>query len=279
MQIIYSRPFVEDVQTTPVDEPSAPAPTDAVGFSQRGLAALLRRDYAKAVADLTQAIRLDPASSSHLYNRGVAYAESGHPDVAIADFTAALRLKPSDVLALLARAQSLLLAGQEQRASADFDAALKLAPANYQALLRRAEAYRRAGRSDRAVGFYGELIAQFPSNDNAAAYSGLCRSRLALGRDLDQALSDCDQAVRAKPTDLAVLRARAEIHLRLGRYEQAIADYDRILSLDPSNGAAFCSRGAAKLAKGLRAQGQADIASGGTACKGTALMATGGSRG
>ena len=279
VQIIYSRPFVEDVQTTPVDEPSAPAPTDAVGFSQRGLAALLRRDYAKAVADLTQAIRLDPASSSHLYNRGVAYAESGHPDVAIADFTAALRLKPSDVLALLARAQSLLLAGQEQRASADFDAALKLAPANYQALLRRAEAYRRAGHSDRAVEFYGELIAQFPSNDSAAAYSGLCRSRLALGRDLDQALSDCDQAVRAKPTDLAVLRARAEIHLRLGRYEQAIADYDRILSLDPSNGAAFCSRGAAKLAKGLRAQGQADIASGGTACKGTALMATGGSRG
>jgi formylglycine-generating enzyme required for sulfatase activity len=53
-------------------------------------------EYDKAIADCTEAIRLDPKHVEAYHNRGVAYWNKGEYDKAIADFTEAIRLEPTN---------------------------------------------------------------------------------------------------------------------------------------------------------------------------------------
>jgi tetratricopeptide (TPR) repeat protein len=48
----------------------------------------------RAIADYTEALRLDPKYTFAYYNRGDAYRYNGDLDRAIADYTEALRLVP-----------------------------------------------------------------------------------------------------------------------------------------------------------------------------------------
>src|ERR1700756_3991885 len=58
----------------------------AVGWNKKG-------DYAKVIADATEAIRLQPSQAVHNL-RGSAYYDKGEYDIAIADFDDALKLGP-----------------------------------------------------------------------------------------------------------------------------------------------------------------------------------------
>jgi tetratricopeptide (TPR) repeat protein len=51
-------------------------------------------EHDKAIADYTEAIRLDPKNALAYYHRGVAYGNKGEHDKAIADCTEAIRLTP-----------------------------------------------------------------------------------------------------------------------------------------------------------------------------------------
>ena len=65
-----------------------------LGISQPGRAYAKKGDYDKAIADYTEAIRLDPKNAEAYCNRGHAYEEKGDYDKAIADCTEAIRLDP-----------------------------------------------------------------------------------------------------------------------------------------------------------------------------------------
>ena len=53
-------------------------------------------DYDSAIADYTQAIRLNPNDADAYYNRGNVYVKKGDFVKARADFEAALRIDPND---------------------------------------------------------------------------------------------------------------------------------------------------------------------------------------
>src|SRR6266511_3782105 len=57
------------------------------------------RDYDRAIAALSEAIRLDPKNARAFNNRGFAYARKGDMDRAIADYNEAIRLDPNYALA------------------------------------------------------------------------------------------------------------------------------------------------------------------------------------
>jgi tetratricopeptide (TPR) repeat protein len=69
-------------------------PKFAIAFSGRGLAYSAKGDHDRAIADFNEAIRLDPKSRIAFYNRGLAYDAKGDYDRAIADYTEAIRLDP-----------------------------------------------------------------------------------------------------------------------------------------------------------------------------------------
>jgi tetratricopeptide (TPR) repeat protein len=61
---------------------------------RRGYSAQRGGDYDTAIAEFTEAIRLDPNFTAAYFDRGYSYCKKGDWDRAIADFEAALRLMP-----------------------------------------------------------------------------------------------------------------------------------------------------------------------------------------
>jgi tetratricopeptide (TPR) repeat protein len=62
----------------------------------RGNAAADRKDYDTAIAEFTEAIRLDPQAEGAYHNRANAYADKGEYARAIADYNEAIRLAPDE---------------------------------------------------------------------------------------------------------------------------------------------------------------------------------------
>ena len=202
------------------------------GNARQGAADLIVRGRAyratgrldAAIVDYTEAIALDPAAALAYYSRGIAYFSKGEFDRAVADYSDALRLRPGDVLTLQNR-------GHAYQAKADY------AP---------------------AIADYSQAINLEPRF--ASAYNDRCYARTLSGRDLPQALADCNEALKLVPNDSHTLDSRALTYLKLGDFKNAIGDYSAILARDPRSASSQYGRGLAKLKSGDTAGGNADIA-------------------
>jgi len=98
----------------------------AVAYYNRALKYRARGDNDRAIADYTEAIRLNPNYVNAYHNRGVAYHVKGDGDLAIADFSEAIRLNPSFAPAYSCR--GTVYAGRKEyaRAIADFSDAFRI---------------------------------------------------------------------------------------------------------------------------------------------------------
>ena len=92
----------------------------------RAAAAVASGDFDKAIADFTEAIRLDPKEAVAYYKRGMAYGAKGDHDKAIADYTEAIRLNPKSAEAYINRGVVYAGKGEKAKAEADFDQTKKL---------------------------------------------------------------------------------------------------------------------------------------------------------
>ena len=237
-------------------------PTDAAGFARRGAAFDARHDYDAAIADLTHACELAPNESSYFYQRGLAHWHKDEGDAALADFDQAIKLKPDNVDALIDRA-ALRLARQAPagEVTADLHAAGQALPQQAEVRLRIGDLYESAGQPAAAVIEYSKWIDSHP-RDNVfmpRALSSRCRGRALAGLELEQALGDCNAALRMKPNTAPFLDRRGLVYLRKNDYDKALADYNAALNLQPKLAWSLYGRGVAKMRKGLTAEGQADI--------------------
>jgi tetratricopeptide (TPR) repeat protein/predicted aspartyl protease len=240
------------------EQGGAEAPKDAAGFARRAAAEMARHAYEAAAADYTHAIELEPAEATHFYERATARTLSQQPIVAMADLDQALRLKPDYGAALVLRGELKLASRDRTGAAADFDAALRADP---EAGVRIAGVYLAAGMfaaADRTVSAY---IDAHPRNEDLApALSLRCRSRAFSGEGLDQALRDCNDAVRLRPGAAEALASRGLLLLRQGKDDAAIADFGAALRIQPRAAWALIGRGLAEQRKGMKPQADADIA-------------------
>ena len=69
-------------------------------------------------------------------------------------------------------------------------------------------------------------------------------------RDFDQAIAEYDTAIRLNPRNASAFIGRADAHFSKNNFDQAIADYDEAIRLDPQQSSAFSGRGFAYLLKG-----------------------------
>jgi tetratricopeptide (TPR) repeat protein len=192
------------------------------------------------------------------YYRASALLEKNEIDSAIADFTYAIGIDPNDTDYLHARAAAYEARNDFTHALADYDRAVQINPKSVNALHSRGASFQRKGDFARASADYGEVTRLQP--DNPDAWAARCWVRAAGGRELQQALSDCNQALKLKDDAPDVLDTRGFVHLRLGKYDDAIKDYDAALKLDPKIAGALYGRGVAKMKKGDRAGAGTDVA-------------------
>jgi tetratricopeptide (TPR) repeat protein len=237
-------------------------PTEAAGFARRGSASAARHDYEAAIRDLTQACELAPTEASFFYQRGMVRWQNTQADLALADFDRAIELKPDDADALVARAS--LRAGRQdpaQAVTADLDAADRALSKESDLHEQIGRLYESVGQPAAAVVQYSKWIDSHPRDDPrmAPALNARCWARALIGQALDQALADCNAALRIRPNTAAFLDSRGLVYLRQSNYDKAIVDYDAALHLRPKTAWSLYGRGLAKLRKGMKTEGQSDI--------------------
>ena len=79
----------------------------SIAYNNRGLAHYDKEDYDRAIADFTQAIRLDPKFGKAYDARANAYSDKGDHDRAIADYNEAIRIDSANPRAFNNRCDEL----------------------------------------------------------------------------------------------------------------------------------------------------------------------------
>ncbi|MDR2662502.1 MAG: CHAT domain-containing protein [Treponema sp.] len=167
---------------------------DADFYYNRGVDNYQAGDLDAAIADWTEAIRLNPEDAYAYYNRGVAYKNQGDLDRAIADYTAALALNPELAEAYNNRGLAYAAKGDLDRAVADYTAAINLNPEYAYAYNNRGNAYQAKGDLDRAVADYTAALALNP--DHAYVYNNRGTAYYEKG-ELDSAAADYRLSIKA----------------------------------------------------------------------------------
>ncbi|MBS0530246.1 MAG: tetratricopeptide repeat protein, partial [Proteobacteria bacterium] len=100
----------------------------AAAYCNRGYGLTEKRELDRALADLDEAIKIDPAYACAYTNRGRVFAFKKDLDRAIKDYDEALRIDPAFALAYNNRGDAWVGKGDARRAMADFDTAIKIDP-------------------------------------------------------------------------------------------------------------------------------------------------------
>lgn len=239
---------------------SRDAPKDAAGFARRAGVLAARNDLDGALADWTRACELAPTEPAYFFQRGRLHARRGETELALKDLEETLHLNPDHVDALLVHAGMQIDARHVDVALEDLARADRAAPRGGDVRLSIASMYMSAERPEAAVPQFDQWIDAHQDDGRLAqALNGRCWARTLVGRELEAALKDCNQALRIHPKAPDILDSRALAYLRLGRYDKAIADYDAALQNHARNAWSLYGRGVAKMRQGLKTEGEADI--------------------
>jgi tetratricopeptide (TPR) repeat protein len=141
----------------------------AEALTNRGSAKYGLQDFDGAIADLDEAIRLNPNLSAAFFNRGTASYRKNDAKRAMADFNEAIRLDPKDLKPLINRGVLYFDLDENAHAIADMDAAIKLAPKQVGLYAYRAKMYLDSGDVKHAAADFKRVLELDPSNEEAKA--------------------------------------------------------------------------------------------------------------
>ncbi len=125
-------------------------------YIARGLAYQNGGDRGKAIADFTEAIRLNPKDSRPYVSRGWAYTSNDEWGKAILDYDEAIRLDSNDAGAYGKRGLAQLGKGELDKAIADFSEVIRLNPGSFIAYYSRGAAYKQKGDDVKADADFAE---------------------------------------------------------------------------------------------------------------------------
>lgn len=238
--------------------------SDPDALARRGEAFAARRDFERALADMSKAVELRPDDPEYLYQRAMVYRQSGQAALALADLDHVLTLNQEFLRAYLPRAEIRFREKNVDGAIADLDAADRLAPKQADLRFVLAERYEAAGRFSSAIAQYDLWIQNHPVDSKITnAFGARCLAKAMQNEDLAGGFRDCNKALslvdKKNPNHVHLYANRAMIELRQANYDKAIADFDTALKTMPKNALALYGRGVAKSKKNKNDAGQADI--------------------
>ncbi|MDR3464315.1 MAG: tetratricopeptide repeat protein [Xanthobacteraceae bacterium] len=193
-------------------------------------------------------------------DRGLAYSHAHDFDRAIADLEQSIKLDPKPAIAHLSLGNAYAAKRDFARAIASLDRAIEIDPKYATAYNDRGIIYDHKGDYDHAI---ADLVKATELNPlEPRFFNSLCWARGAAGRDLPQALQDCNRAVALAPADQNgyAMNSRGLIQFRLGAYDKAIEDFSAAIAQDPKDADSLYARGISRLRAGDRSGGAADVA-------------------
>lgn len=207
-----------------------PASTEA--YIDRGLVYLDERKYDQAIADFTEAHKLDPRDVWSLADRALAYVWKQDFKSAEKDLTAAAAIDPGNAVALRARGLMAEFKGDIAGALETYNNMLKKKPDDNWVRLRRIGVRMQQGKRDEALHDLNALLATDPQNVLALGKRAYI---LADKEDWAAAEKDIAAALSADPANADALATKAVIAMHRKDYDAALGYTSKALEGDPDN--------------------------------------------
>ncbi len=201
---------------------------------------------------------MDPIRAREAYDDAKRQlAVTRYPQAILASSTAIL-LKPDYADAYFLRAQAFAAQRELESAETDFTHLIRLEPQSPRGYAGRCEVYFNFKDYQKAIADCGKAIEL--DSSNARAYN---QRGAALRESADPAgsLTDLNKAVELSP-NVDNLFQRGATYRALGRFNDAIADFDQAAFLFPGNPEVYRARAEAKRAMGDEKGAQADYQQG-----------------
>ncbi|MFI5454900.1 MAG: tetratricopeptide repeat protein [Isosphaerales bacterium] len=232
-------------------------PRESFNHAMRAIVLLSGKpDVDRALADVNEAVRLDPHSVTALILRASIWADRKEYDRAIADYSEVIRHDPMVFPAYFGRAAVQGEKGDYDKAIADLDKVIGLDPRLPDSYLVRAVGWKHKKEYDKAIADLNEAIRLDPRS--AAAYHdrGLLYSDK---KQYDKAIADFSEAIRLEPAKASGYCNRGFAWKAEKEYDNAVADFTEAIRLDPRDSDAYCGRGWARQEKKDHAKALADF--------------------
>ncbi len=233
-----------------------------------GIAHMGMGDYADAVADLEQALKLSSGIPEDIdydinYYLAVAYYKNGQITEALDRYTAIIALKPEEADAYYLRGCVYMYQGNFDMAMADFDKNIELAPEDYDRLISIYEVlddngYKEAGaellskvlnnrekqmsRYDLGRIYYyledytsaKSYLSDLNTSEDAEAALYLGRTHEALG-DYNYASTIYSDFIQNNQTNPEIYNQLGLCRLKMGEYEQALLSFQAGMNIEENN--------------------------------------------
>jgi tetratricopeptide (TPR) repeat protein len=217
---------------------------------QQSLRARTEADYTEIIETIESALQAGVPDNPANYGRNLqawAYNRRGQLrldrdalDDALADFNKSVELDPKRHLAYHNRAYILVGRGELEEALEDLNAAVRISPRFVKALRNRGELHYARGNYDGAVADYSAAL-QAGAEETAELYNLRGHAEFMSGRR-QQALADFNRALSLDSRMTEAYINRGDLLQSAGRYEQALADYRSALQSDRASHRALVSQ-------------------------------------
>lgn len=244
-------------------ESDIPAP---IAVSERADLLIELKKHDAAIQDLSELIDAEKMVVQSLRRRATAYEARQQWGLAIADWTHIGQIDGSDLAALESRADAFAQMGETQPAIADLQNLLRIQPKRIDVVQKLCDLNAALGRWDQVYALTSRAVQSESASDEmlflkATAASELDRTGEAIAslskaltinpdhqparvrraellfhqENLKGSLADWNEAIQRHGESASLLAGRAATLNALGQRDQAIADLDQAISIEPNN--------------------------------------------
>ena len=205
---------------------------------QSGIANYQKHDLDAAYSDFSKAIAINDTNSTAFVNRGIVLREMKRYEDAQKDFHTAKTFDPQNALIEFEMGLTSIAQNDSGTAFAHMDRAVALQPDDMGAQMYRASLLYRLGRLDDAIVGYTRVLEKADDALKLRAYieRGLAKEQK---QDLASAVDDYTAALTLEKENVPALSRRGVCLERLGKHEEAIADFTHLLEGVPADQASL----------------------------------------
>ncbi|MBI2901493.1 MAG: protein kinase [Planctomycetes bacterium] len=214
-----------------LDKALAIAPDWPEALVERGRVFLSMGEIPRARKDIGRALHLDGKSAIAHYWKGRLDEAQGDLESAAKHYHRCSELQPGAWFARLSLAQIHRIEKRPAEAVAAATAVLRMDDSNDEAYAIRALAYASNGDATNALKDLGEILRRNPANADALVNRGAIYFQIL--KDLDKALVDFNQAIAANRSCIPAYYNRGSLHRERNNPRGLIADWRKVLELDP----------------------------------------------
>lgn len=206
----------------------------------RGKSLRYLRRFEQAIDAFDEVVRLQASLVEGYAHRGFCWHNLGDFVKALDNYVQALRLSPENAEVLSHCAHALFSLDRYAEAFEGIDKALQVDPNYAEALYHRGLLLQHDSRLEEAVACYSRALQLNPNYPQALEHLAFVMHKM--GRSDQECLALLDRSLLIQPHSVSALKARAGLLVRLKLLDEALADYDQIVALEPGDAVTHANR-------------------------------------